>query len=87
MVHYINYRGDPSRVDQHNPGIIVKIWYKQQEDADCSNKENLCLEDLGYGIACVDLTIFSSSGFFFNKHVSQDEVNKSGGTWHWPEED
>lgn len=86
IVHYINYRGDPGRATQHNPGMIVKIWYKQEENA-CPSKEDLSLENLGYGVASVDMVIFSSSGFFFNKHVSQDEINHSGGTWHKPEEE
>jgi len=84
VVHYVNYRGDPGRVNQDNPAMITKIWYKQDDES--GPKENICLSDIGYGVASVDLIIFSSSGFFFNKHVSQDEINKSGGTWHWPED-
>jgi len=84
IVHYVNYRGDPGRANQDNPAMIVKVWYKQDEES--GPKENVCLVNNGYGVASCDLAIFSSSGFFFNKHVSQDEINRSGGTWHWPED-
>lgn len=32
----------------------------------------------------VDLVVFNPTGLFFNS-CEQDEENKNGGTWHWPE--
>lgn len=32
----------------------------------------------------VDLVIFNPQGLFFNS-CEQDEEEKKGGTWHWPE--
>lgn len=84
IVHYVNYHGDPGGLNAHRPGMITGIWYVI--DPDCVTKDNLSGRDLGYGAACVDLAIFTPAGMFFNKHVSQDEINRSGGTWHWPED-
>lgn len=33
----------------------------------------------------VGLCILNPTGMFFNVEVSQDEVTKNGGSWHWPE--
>jgi hypothetical protein len=33
----------------------------------------------------VDLCVLNPEGVFFNREVQQDEVQKKGGTWHWPE--
>lgn len=33
----------------------------------------------------VSLFVANPTGLFLNKHVEQDEVEKRGGTWHWPE--
>ena len=32
----------------------------------------------------VDLCVLNPTGLFFNRS-SQDETDKRGGTWHWPE--
>ena len=33
----------------------------------------------------VSLCVLNPEGLFFNKQVEQDEEQKRGGTWHWPE--
>lgn len=33
----------------------------------------------------VGLCILNPTGLFFNAEVPQDETEKKGGTWHWPE--
>lgn len=35
-------------------------------------------------VEAVDLVVFNPTGLFFNTCV-HDEVEKKGGTWHWPE--
>jgi hypothetical protein len=37
------------------------------------------------GGQCVSLCVLNPTGQFFNEHVCQDEDDKAGGTWHWPE--
>ncbi len=36
-------------------------------------------------IGHLSLCVFNPDGLFFNKTVHQDEIDKRGGTWHWPE--
>lgn len=33
----------------------------------------------------VGLAVFNPTGVFFNRTVLQDENNRAGGTWHWPD--
>lgn len=33
----------------------------------------------------VGLAVINPTGAFFNRTVFQDEGEKRGGTWHWPE--
>ncbi len=33
----------------------------------------------------VSLAVLNPTGMFFNQGVAQDELEKAGGTWHWPE--
>lgn len=33
----------------------------------------------------VGLAVLNPEGMFFNRTVLQDEADKTGGTWHWPE--
>lgn len=33
----------------------------------------------------VGLCVLNPTGQFFNRAVKQDEIEKRGGTWHWPE--
>lgn len=33
----------------------------------------------------VGLAVLNPEGMFFNRTVLQDEDDKTGGTWHWPE--
>lgn len=35
----------------------------------------------------VSLVVLNPTGLFFNVCCSQDEDEKRGGTWHWPERD
>lgn len=35
--------------------------------------------------AVVGLCVLNPTGMFFNHGVIQDEAEKRGGTWHWPE--
>ncbi|MGH4009406.1 MAG: hypothetical protein ACRDTH_14855 [Pseudonocardiaceae bacterium] len=36
-------------------------------------------------IGHVSLCVLNPAGMFFNRAVLQDETDKHGGTWHWPE--
>lgn len=82
IVHYNNYQNNPRKAGVPQPAMVTMIWYKTSED--CDSKENLSPVDVGFGVMSCDLIIFSSIGFFFNKHVKQDELYNTGGTWHWP---
>lgn len=33
----------------------------------------------------VGLAVLNPTGAFFNRTVCQDEANRAGGTWHWPD--
>lgn len=37
------------------------------------------------GTVCVSLAVLNPEGMFFKEHLPQDETNKFGGSWHWPE--
>lgn len=37
------------------------------------------------GEVWADLCVLNPTGLFFNQTVRQDEEDKRGGTWHWPE--
>lgn len=37
------------------------------------------------GQVFASLAVLNPEGMFFNKTVLQDETDKTGGTWHWPE--
>lgn len=41
--------------------------------------------DNGEHIGHVGLAVLNPEGFFFNRSVTNDETEKRGGTWHWPE--
>ncbi|MGH7954743.1 MAG: hypothetical protein ACREOZ_02155 [Gloeomargaritales cyanobacterium] len=33
----------------------------------------------------ISVCVVNPTGMFFNVGIYHDEINKSGGTWHWPE--
>lgn len=33
----------------------------------------------------VGLAVLNPTGMFFNRTVAHDEIDKRGGSWHWPE--
>lgn len=35
----------------------------------------------------VSLAVLNPTGLFFDQGLHQDEANKAGGSWHWPERD
>lgn len=37
------------------------------------------------GPAVLGLAVLNPTGAFFSRGVEQDESDKPGGTWHWPE--
>lgn len=37
------------------------------------------------GQVFADLCVLNPTGMFFNRLCLQDEAEKTGGTWHWPE--
>ena len=37
------------------------------------------------GDSSVGLFVANPTGLFLNQDVQQDEEDKAGGTWHWPE--
>lgn len=41
-------------------------------------------EETGFG-KLVGLCVLNPAGQFFDRAVEQDEDNRRGGTWHWPE--
>jgi len=32
----------------------------------------------------IGLVVLNPTGLFFDEAITQDETNRSGGTWHWP---
>lgn len=70
IVHYVSY-GTPKGEykPEHRAAIITGIPGMQPSDM----KEY------------VSLCVLNPGGMFFNELVAQDEDQKAGGTWHWPE--
>lgn len=73
IVHYVSY-GTPGGEYQpeHRAAVIAGLNILPGEDQE---------------IHSVSLVVLNPNGLFFNTEVFQDEHEKRGGTWHWPERD
>lgn len=71
-VHYVSY-GTPNGEYQpeHRAATITAVIEKDDNGKPLNGVVSLC--------------IMNPTGLFFNETVFQDEANKKGGTWHWPE--
>jgi hypothetical protein len=38
-----------------------------------------------YPVRAISLCVLNPEGLFFNKEVIEDQDDRRGGTWHWPE--
>lgn len=75
IVHYVSY-GTPGGeyTSQCRAAIVTDVdTYQDGENGS------------GLHVGHVGLCVLNPTGQFFNRSVSQDEDNKRGGTWHWPE--
>lgn len=74
IVHYVSY-GTPGGeyTSQCRAAIITAVHDKWYPDY------------AGEGREQVDLFVMNPEGIFLNKNAIQDESEKKGGTWHWPE--
>lgn len=77
IVHYVSY-GTPGGeyTSECRAAIVTAVT-----DEPCFDQET------GKPLEGVfaSLAIFNPTGQFFNRTVRQDEAEKPGGTWHWPE--
>lgn len=73
IVHYVSF-GTPNGEYQpeHRAAVITKVIEKDDNGNDLQGK-------------AVALCVMNPTGLFFNEVVLQDEEDKKGGTWHWPE--
>lgn len=73
IVHYVSY-GTPGGE------------YTSQCRAAVITATDPCPEDTPEpGQVFAGLAVLNPEGMFFNRVVLQDEVDHTGGTWHWPE--
>jgi hypothetical protein len=79
IVHYVSH-GTPPRPDgsqeypsQCRAAVITYVDTYQDAGPD------------GTHTGHVSLCVMNPTGLFFNQHVFQDEEEKRGGSWHWPE--
>lgn len=78
VVHYVSY-GTPGGeyTSQCRAAIIAGVPAPDDNDA----------QDFIEGVPAAnraDLVVLNPTGLFFNR-CQQDEAEKRGGTWHWPE--
>ncbi len=76
IVHYMSYGTPGGEYPSVCRAAIVTAVDDYQEPP--VNGEDL-------HIGHVSLCVLNPEGQFFNKSVLQDEGDKRGGTWHWPE--
>lgn len=73
IVHYVSY-GTPGGEYQSKCRAAV-ITETDEHPEDNPEPEQVF----------ASLAVLNPTGMFFNTTVLQDEEEKSGGTWHWPE--
>lgn len=79
VVHYVSY-GTPGGeyTSQCRAAIVAGV-------VPLEGREAIAAEGEGReGAAVADLCVLNPTGLFFNR-CHQDETDKRGGTWHWPE--
>jgi hypothetical protein len=78
-VHYVAH-GTPVREDgtQAFPSVCRAAVVTEV----CDNPDGI---DPETGTLCVSLVVLNPTGMFFQEHLPQDEQQKRGGSWHWPE--
>lgn len=78
IVHYVSY-GTPNG---EYPSVCRAAIVTEVDEYDSSAPRGDFIEHF---IGHVNLCVLNPEGMFFNKGCHQDEVDKKGGTWHWPE--
>lgn len=73
MVHYVSYGTPGGEYPSTCRAAIVTGVDPAPEDTP------------GPGQVFASLAVLNPEGMFFNRFVLQDEDDKTGGTWHWPE--
>jgi hypothetical protein len=78
IVHYVSY-GTPGGeyTSQCRAAIVAGVPVGALPDAHPSGERD------SDATVC-DLAVLNPTGMFFNR-CPQDETDKRGGTWHWPE--
>jgi len=82
VVHYVSY-GTPGGeyTSQCRAAIITEVVPLEGQEAALAEVESWDEDQ-----RCrVGLAVMNPTGMFFNQGVHQDEHNKRGGSWHWPE--
>jgi len=74
IVHYVSY-GTPGG---EYPSVCRAAIVTAVDDYQLPAGESV-------HIGHVSLCVLNPEGQFFNKSVLQDETERRGGTWHWPE--
>ncbi len=69
IVHYVSYGTPNGEYKPEHRAAIITAVHEGYEDGSC----------------LVSLCILNPGGVFFSSEVAQDESDKAGGTWHWPE--
>lgn len=79
IVHYVSH-GTPPRADgsQAYPSECRAAIVTEVDDYQDSGDSDVHVGHVG-------LCVLNPTGQLFNRQVMQDEHEKRGGTWHWPE--
>lgn len=74
IVHYVSYGTPNGEYRQEcRAAVVTDVVGIFEEEGDDLRSYDLAL------------AILNPTGMFFNCSVEQDETDKRGGTWHWPE--
>lgn len=81
IVHYVSY-GTPG--GEYSSTCRAAIVAGVPEGALLPVGDGARVEMWDSDAVVVDLVVMNPAGLFFNRSP-QDEVDRRGGTWHWPE--
>jgi hypothetical protein len=73
IVHYVSY-GTPNGEYTSQCRAAIVAGVPGPEDPDSRNTANP-----------IDLVVLNPTGMFFNRCTQDENDDKLGGTWHWPE--
>lgn len=76
IVHYVSYGTPGGEYPSACRAAVITAVDDYQEPA---------VNGEGWHIGAVDLCVLNPTGMFFNQGVVQNEAERKGGTWHWPE--